>query len=310
MPWARCRRPEERRVTAALLAFCLAAAADAGAQADAGSADAGDSVVVMRGAVRVRVQPGAPKPGDPVLITVYGAKEVPVGELGSWHLNFLPFRGGHQALIGLPTDLKLVPLKLEVQLKTDAKEEDYALTLDIVDPQFRKDELRVAGKYTSPSRAQKKWMAEDQREFNAAFGQPLEARLFEKAFEWPKLGRTAAPYGDRRMFNGKLQSQHYGVDIDGQIGDPAFAANDGTVVMVRECFGSGNTVLIHHGAGLYTAYFHLSRFDVKVGDKVKQGQRVGLVGKTGRVTGPHLHWGVKIDGRWVDGTTLLKLDFE
>jgi murein DD-endopeptidase MepM/ murein hydrolase activator NlpD len=297
-------------MTAALLLLSLAAADAGRGSADAGAADAGATVVVVHGAPRLRIQPGAPKPGDPVLITVYGAKDVPVGSLGSWHLNFLPFRGGHQAIIGLPTDLKLQPLKLEVRFTTQTKEEVYALNLDLVDPHFRRDELKVAGKFVSPSRAQRKWMAEDQKEFNAAFSQPLQTRLFERAFEWPKLARLAAPFGDKRMFNGKLQSQHYGVDIDGDMGDFAYAANDGVVVMVRECFGSGNTVLIHHGAGLYTAYFHLSHFDVKKGQEVKQGDLVGLVGKTGRVTGPHLHWGVKIDGRWVDGTTLLKLDFE
>lgn len=295
-------------MTAALLAALLAAAADAGS-----AADAGEPVSPARSAdalARVRIQPGSPKPGDPVLITVYGAKDVPVGTLGSWNLNFLPFRGGHQAIIGLPTDLKLQPLKLAVRFTTDTKEEDYAFDVEVVDPRFRRDELKVARKFISPSKAEKKWMREDQKSFDAAFSQPLQARLFEKPFEWPKLDRLAAPFGDLRMFNGKRQSQHYGVDIDGDTGDPIYAANDGVVVMVRECFGSGNTVLVHHGAALYTAYFHMSKFDVKNGDVVKQGDQLGLVGKTGRVTGPHLHWGVKIDGRWVDGTTLLQLDFE
>jgi murein DD-endopeptidase MepM/ murein hydrolase activator NlpD len=134
--------------------------------------------------------------------------------------------------------------------------------------------------------------------------------LFEEPFAWPKLSRLTAPFGDLRMFNGKKQSQHFGTDIDGDTGDPAYAANDGVVVMNRECFGSGNTVLIHHGLGIYTAYFHLSRFDVKKGDRVRKGDQVGLVGMTGRVTGPHLHWGVKIDGRWIDPESLLRLDFE
>lgn len=296
-------------MTAALLALLLAADGGA-AQGDAGAADAGVTSRPASAVTRVRVQPGTAKPGDAVLVTVYGAKEPPVGSLGAWHLNFLPFRGGHQALIGLPADLKVQPLKLEVRFTTDEKEEEYPLTLDVVEPNFRRDELKVAKKFISPSKAEKKWMREDQKSFDAAFSQPLEARLFENPFEWPKLDRLAAPYGDLRMFNGKKQSQHMGIDIDGETGDPIYAANDGVVVMVRECFGSGNTVLVHHGAALYTAYFHLSRFDVKKGDQVKQGDQLGLVGKTGRVTGPHLHWGAKIDGRWVDGLSVLRLDFE
>ena len=79
--------------------------------------------------------------------------------------------------------------------------------------------------------------------------------------------------------------------------------------MARDCFGSGNTVLIHHGGRLFTSYFHMSAFAVKVGDHVVRGQPLGKVGKTGRVTGPHLHFGVKLDGRWLDPESLLRLEF-
>ena len=91
---------------------------------------------------------------------------------------------------------------------------------------------------------------------------------------------------------------------------PDYAANDGEVVMVRDCFASGNTVLVHHGGRLFTAYFHMSKFEVKEGQKVKRGELLGLVGKTGRVTGPHLHFGVKLDGRWVNAESLLRLSMK
>jgi murein DD-endopeptidase MepM/ murein hydrolase activator NlpD len=301
-------------VTSALLAVlaCSVLAADAGS-ADAGPtpdrADAGSTALAERQPL-VRVQPGTAKPGDAVLITVYGAATAPTGTLGAWPLHFLPFHLGYQALIGLPTDIKLAPLKVALAFTAQGKKETYALSLDVVEPNFRHDELKVAGKFVSPSKAEKKWAAEDQKAFDEAFHQGFVARLFELPFSWPKVARLSAPFGDLRLFNGKKQSQHFGADIDGDIGDSAFAANDGVVAMTRECFGSGNTVIIHHGEGLYTAYFHLSRIDVKKGDPIKQGAQVGLVGKTGRVTGPHLHWGVKIDGRWVDPQSVLRLDFE
>jgi len=132
---------------------------------------------------------------------------------------------------------------------------------------------------------------------------------FGENFAWPRQGRVTAPYGDLRTFNGKKQSQHFGTDVDGAVGTPIYAANAGTVVMRRDNYASGNTVLVYHGAGLYTAYFHLSAFEVKEGQRVERGQLLGKVGNTGRVTGPHLHWGVKVDDLWVDGETLLKLDF-
>ena len=137
----------------------------------------------------------------------------------------------------------------------------------------------------------------------------MQSESFKENFAWPRQDSITAPYGDLRTYNGKKQSQHYGTDIRGATGTPVYAANAGTVVMSRDAYASGNTVLVHHGAGLYTAYFHLSAMDVKDGERVERGQLLGKVGATGRVTGPHLHWGVKVDDMWVDGETLLKLDF-
>jgi murein DD-endopeptidase MepM/ murein hydrolase activator NlpD len=182
-------------------------------------------------------------------------------------------------------------------------------TLDVVDPGYPERQLQVAGKYVKPPEEVKARMAEDKAAFAAAFSQDFIEPLFDKNFEWPRQDRITAPFGDRRSFNGKLQSQHFGVDVDGDTGAPIYAANAGVVVMTRDNYAAGNTVIVHHGGGLYTTYFHLSKIQVKKGARVRQGQKLGLVGKTGRVTGPHLHWGVKADGLWVDGLTLLKLDF-
>lgn len=183
-------------------------------------------------------------------------------------------------------------------------------TLDVVEPGYPERQLQVAGKYVKPPASVKARMAEDRAAFAAAFSQDFTEPLFAKNFEWPRQDRITAPFGDRRSFNGKLQSQHFGVDVDGDTGAPIHAANSGVVVMTRENYSAGNTVIVHHGGGLYTTYFHLSKTLVRKGAKVRQGQKLGLVGKTGRVTGPHLHWGVKVDGLWVDGLTLLKLDFQ
>jgi murein DD-endopeptidase MepM/ murein hydrolase activator NlpD len=102
---------------------------------------------------------------------------------------------------------------------------------------------------------------------------------------------------------------HYGLDLAAARGTPIEAAQAGVVVLVRDCYYSGNTVVVSHGAGLFTTYLHQSRTLVKVGEVVAQGQRLGLVGSTGRSTGPHLHWGVKVDGLWVDPQAMLRLPF-
>jgi murein DD-endopeptidase MepM/ murein hydrolase activator NlpD len=257
------------------------------------------------------MQPGTAKPGDPVLITVRGVDGLPSGTIAGKPLRFFEATGAWQALSGLPVEQSLGTVEVKVMgpRPREGKRVELVGTLDVLDPGYPNRQLQVAGKYIKPPASVKAQMAEDRAAFATAFSQSFVPPLFPSNFAWPRQDRITAPYGDRRSFNGKLKSQHFGTDIDGDTGDPIYAANDGEVVMSRECYSSGNTVLLHHGGGLYTSYFHMSRIDVKPGTKVKQGQKLGLVGKTGRVTGPHLHWGVKVDGLWVDGLTLLKLDF-
>ena len=258
---------------------------------------------------RLSLQPSNPKPGDPVLVMVSGASSLPTGSIAGRPLRFFAWNNGYAALSSLPVEQTEGTVAVDVTAPGRGLPVLLSGVLKVGAPGFRERELRVANKYVKPPKAVKARMEADRKAFAAAFAQPFHTPLFGQNFAWPREATVTAPFGDRRSFNGKLQTQHFGVDLDGATGSPVVAANDGTVVMTRENYASGNTVLVHHGAGLYTAYFHLSRIDVKDGTQVKQGDPLGLVGSTGRVTGPHLHWGVKADDRWVDGQTLLKLDF-
>ncbi|NMO18501.1 M23 family metallopeptidase [Pyxidicoccus fallax] len=257
------------------------------------------------------LQPAAAKPGDPVVVSVRGMAELPSGTLGGRPLHFFPWGEGFMAVTGLPVELGpgTAAVKVLGPAAPGAAPLELTSELNVLEPGYRERELKVSGKYVEPPASVKTRMAEDRKAFAAAFSQPFAAPLFGQNFAWPRQDRITAPYGDRRTFNGKLSSQHFGVDLDGDPGTPVTAANDGTVVMTRDNYSAGKTVIVHHGAGLYTTYFHLSRITVKNGTPVKQGQRLGLVGGTGRVTGPHLHWGVKVDDLWVDGEVLLRLDF-
>ncbi len=256
----------------------------------------------------LELQPGLARPGDAVLVTVRSVSGNVTGTMGERTLHFLPVAGGAQALTGLSVDVSSHPLAVAV--KSEHGGSALEGSLEVRSPHFPSRELTVASKFIEPPASVKKKMAEDKEAFAVAFKQGLTPRQFSRNFAWPRRSVITAPYGDLRLFNGHKQSQHYGTDLDGRVGEPILAANDGTVVMARECYASGNTVLVHHGADLFTAYFHLSKFEVKPGDKVKQGDLLGKVGKTGRVTGPHLHWGAKIEGLWVDPESLLRLDFE
>jgi len=120
------------------------------------------------------------------------------------------------------------------------------------------------------------------------------------AFILPVKGELAGRFGVRRFFNGEPRSPHAGLDVAVARGTPVKASAQGEVLAVDDYFFNGRTIFVDHGNGLITMYCHLERIDVKTGDTVRKGQRIGLSGKTGRATGPHLHWSVVLNGAMVD----------
>ena len=133
-------------------------------------------------------------------------------------------------------------------------------------------------------------------------------RLWSDAFVQPRPGPVTSIFGMRRVFNGQLRSRHLGADFSGRSGDSVVATNRGVVAYVGDLYFNGTTVFLDHGAGLLTAYLHLSRVVVAAGDTVSAGQLIGLVGASGRVTGPHLHWFASYGDVTVDPTDLLRVD--
>jgi murein DD-endopeptidase MepM/ murein hydrolase activator NlpD len=128
------------------------------------------------------------------------------------------------------------------------------------------------------------------------------------SFLRPRTSVVTSEFGSGRLFNGRLTTRHLGVDFRGAIGEPVRAANRGVVALVDNFFLAGNVVYIDHGGGLVTAYFHLSKTLVSAGDTVTRGQVIGLVGATGRVTGPHLHWAARYGAITVNPLDLVSLD--
>jgi len=132
-------------------------------------------------------------------------------------------------------------------------------------------------------------------------------QLWTLPFLRPRPARVTSRFGSGRVFNGRVSSSHLGIDYRGRTGEPIYAANRGVVALVDSFFLAGNVVYIDHGNGIVTGYFHMSQPEVTAGDTVSRGQEIGLVGATGRVTGPHLHWSARFGALTIDPADLLSL---
>jgi len=169
--------------------------------------------------------------------------------------------------------------------------------------------LRVAKVYTARPDSLTEARVERENEEARAIGRHAHATpaLWTEPFMRPRSSRITSTFGSGRVFNGRLSSSHGGVDFQGQPGDPVRAANRGVVALVDNFFLAGNVVYIDHGDGIVTGYFHLTQAMVAVGDTVERGQQIGIVGATGRVTGPHLHWSARYGEHTVDPMGLIEL---
>jgi murein DD-endopeptidase MepM/ murein hydrolase activator NlpD len=132
-------------------------------------------------------------------------------------------------------------------------------------------------------------------------------RMWELPFVAPRESRITSGFGHGRVFNGQVQSRHTGTDFAGAVGAPVRAPARGIVALVDDFYLGGGVIYIDHGAGLVTAYLHLSAKEAAEGDVVERGQMIGRIGATGRVTGPHLHWIVRYGGHTVDAMSLVNL---
>ena len=129
---------------------------------------------------------------------------------------------------------------------------------------------------------------------------------FAEAFAWPAQGIISGVYGSQRILNGEPRAPHYGVDVAAPTGTPVTAPAGGRVALAEpDLFFTGGTIILDHGHGLTTTYAHLSAVEVKLGQEVKQGEQIGRIGATGRVTGPHLHWGMDWFDRPVDAARMV-----
>jgi murein DD-endopeptidase MepM/ murein hydrolase activator NlpD len=167
--------------------------------------------------------------------------------------------------------------------------------------------LTVESKFTEPSPEQLKEIEEDQKVKQDYLSRVTPDREWSGRFTAPAHAEISDVYGSQRIFNGKAQRPHFGLDFRVPTGTPVAAMNEGRVLLARPLYFEGNCVVLDHGQGLLTLYLHLSEFKVKEGDWVRRGQEIGLSGGTGRATGPHLHVAVRWQGTYLDPAKLMQL---
>ena len=232
---------------------------------------------------------------------------------GTWQSHPVTF---HRLTLSGPwlllagVDVEAVPgtYSLTVTAELPSHQQTHISTqITISKATYRTSKITVPGQFLAPDPATQARIAEERALKDAAFAKDNPEILWSGPFTPPVPLSATDSFGTRRTFNGTLASIHRGTDFRAAAGTPVYAANSGIVSFAHAMFYEGNFVLLDHGEHLQTLYMHFSRIDVKTGDHIRKGQRLGLSGATGRVTGPHLHFAVRWQGAYLDPVKLLGL---
>jgi murein DD-endopeptidase MepM/ murein hydrolase activator NlpD len=266
---------------------------------------------------RLAIAPEHPLPGAIVRLTLSGVpatRDSVVGIRGTMAgepLHFAAARGGYHAIGAVPVDPATPTVSAEV-IVTHASGRADTLRAAVEPPPLPPPTERLAVAPRFGRKLDRATEARVAREAARALAVGRRAHesppAWSAPFERPRDSEVSSGFGTGRTFNGAVTSRHLGVDFRGAVGTPVRAANRGVVALVDRFYLGGRVIYIDHGGGLVTGYLHLSKALVAVGDTVARGQTIGLVGATGRVTGPHLHWNARYGSLTVNPLDLLELE--
>ena len=255
--------------------------------------------------LQVSYSPSTVGPGDVALVEVSGlsgdAKITGTVLAQDLSFHYDEHRQTWRALAGIDLDTKPGPYRLGI--RHDSRTAATQI-LRVVPKQFRVRRLSVPPEFVEPPPQALEQIARDSAALGAAYAR-VSPKKWSGSFVLPVEGKPTSNFGTRSYYNGEPRAPHAGVDFMGAPGTPVRAANHGEVVVASPMYFTGNTVVVDYGDRLVSVFAHLSELRAKAGDMVEPNTIVGLVGSTGRVTGPHLHWSVRLNGKRVDPLSLV-----
>lgn len=216
---------------------------------------------------------------------------------------------GYIGLLGIDMQDEPGTHELTVNAIVGEQARRFSYNVMVIKEKFAVEHLKLPkDKVDLDEKSLARWK-DEQEQVKKALDEDSRLRLWDANFIEPVHGKKTGIFGSVRIMNGQARNPHNGEDIGAPLGTDVVASNDGVVRLTVDHIFSGRGIFLDHGLGLYSMYFHLSDIHVKDGDLVKTGQLIGKVGATGRATGPHLHWGVKVNGARVNPYALLDLPF-
>jgi murein DD-endopeptidase MepM/ murein hydrolase activator NlpD len=269
--------------------------------------------------VTLHLSTPAPTQGSLLLLELRSATQPVSAIKATWDNREIPFwqepRADEKsaslwrALLGVDLELKPDNYALTLAAKTESAEDiPCSATIDVKEAKFATESLKVAPNFVEPNAEQLARAEAERQRLRAIFATITPERLWDGSFHYPLAGvTTGGNFGKRRILNGKAGSPHSGVDFPAPAGTPVYTPQRGRVVLAEPLYFSGNTVVLDHGLGLYTLYAHFESISVQPGELVDTGALLGRVGATGRVTGPHLHWGATVNRARTNPLQLISL---
>lgn len=268
------------------------------------------AAIALAAALTISPASRAMQPGELVVLTMTSTVPLTAVHARAFDTDITGFADDPQhwrVLVGIDLDAKLGKHPVVVTGASAAGPVDATYQLTVVAKKFPTRRLKVDEGFVNPPASAMPRIEAEQKEQQAIWAASASERLWSAPFVRPVDDPANSAFGTRSIFNGQPRGAHSGADFLSPAGRPVKAPNAGRVVLAKNLYYSGNCVIIDHGLGVFTYFAHFSRIDVAVDDIVTPGQVVGLVGATGRVTGAHLHWTLRVSGARVDPLAMLAL---